>query len=497
MNRAVLVVLVDFLLISLVTLFSSQRTLEMGQQSGAGAEIGVEVKAVQDMLEVLQQALLQEKSAQGELRQQLDRTRQLAEARQQELSQREQQLQATEANLRAAEQTAQQLAAERDRLQQAQLQAQQQLAQLEAQRSEAQVRIQRLQEDLTKVSTEATATRSTTEALQAELAARRAEVQRLQEQMAALQNVALTAQAEKARLASNLAQVATEAAQYRERLAENRQFLTTLEQDRERLHEHASTLAKGLDTLAAGSQLLAEEIRQDRELAPNTIYKRYLENRLDSSFRATRAGLLGLRSGDVRTEHVVLFQDAGRVFALFHIHHTPLPTLPGGPDWEEMTCTLARGSTTVPLSALSFVASDPRVLVAPLDEAAVRALGVEPFQVSEDPAKFQDAVVVGAKEGYYGEVEFKLVPGLPRYLKMQRRPLGKIFGKFSPSRGDLAFSKQGELLGIMVNSQYCALVQSLPPARLVRLGKEIAQQRTSQIGAEVARRLQNLPLSLQ
>lgn len=496
MNRAVLVVLVDFLLISLVTLFSMQRSLEMGQAS-AGADLSVEVKAVQDMLEVLQQALLQEKTTQGELRQQLDRTRQVAEARQQELAQREQQLQATEASLRAAEQTAQQLAAERDRLQQAQLQAQQALAQLQTQRHEAQLRIQRLQEDLTRVSTEASATRASTESLQAELAARRAEVQRLQEQMAVLQNVALTAQAEKARLASNLAQVATEAAQYRERLMENRQYLTALEQDRELLHEHAATLAKGLDTLAAGSQVLAEEIRQNRELAPNTIYKHYLENRVDSSFRATRAGLLGLRSGDLRTEHVVLFQDAGRVFALFHIYHTPLPTLPGGPDWEEMTGTLGRGSATVPLATLSFVASDPRVLVAPLDEAAVRALGVEPFPVSEDPAKFQDAVVVGSKEGYYGEVEFRLVPSLPRYLKMQRRPLGKIFGKFSPSRGDLAFSKQGELLGIMVNSQYCALVQSLPPARLVRLGREIAQQRTSQIGAEVARRLQNLPLSLQ
>lgn len=496
MNRAVLVVLVDFLLISLVTLFSSQRSLELGQAS-AGAEISVEVKAVQDMLEVLQQALQREQVAQGELRQQLDRTRQLAEARQQELAQRDEQLKVTEASLRAAEQTAQQLAAERDRLQQAQLQAQQQMARLEAQRTEAQTRIQRLQEDLTKVTTEATATRAGTEALQAELAARRAEVQRLQEQIAALQNVALTAQAEKARLASNLAQVATEAAQYRERLEENRQHLAVLEQDRERLHEHASTLAKGLDTLAVGSQLLAEEIRSDRTLAPNTIYKRYLENRVDSSFRATRAGLFGLRSGDVKAEHVVLFQDAGRIFALFHIHDTLLPTLPGGPDWEEMTGTLTRGSATVPLATLSFVASDPRVLVAPLDESAVRALGVEPFPVSEDPAKFQDAVVVGGKEGYYGEVEFKLVPGLPRYLKMQRRPLGKIFGKFSPSRGDLAFSKQGELLGIMVNSQYCALVQSMPPARLVRLGKEIAQQRTSQIGAEVGRRLQSLPLSLQ
>ncbi len=497
MNRAVLVVLVDFLLISLVTLFSAQRSLESGPQPAGAGEVSVEVKAVQDLLEVLQQALAQEQALRGQLRTQLDRTRELAETRQQELSEREQRLRETEASLRAAEQTARQLAEERDRLQQAQARAQQQIAQLETRQSEAQLRLQRLQEDLTRVASEASVTRAGAEAMQSELAARRAEVQRLQEQITQLQNLALAAQAEKARLATNLVRVETEAAQYRARLDENRQQLVSLSQEKERIQEHALTLAKGLDTLAVESQVLAEEIRQDRQLAPNAIYKRYLENRVESSFRATRTGLFGLRSGDVKQDRVVLFRDADRVFALYHIHDTPLPSQLGGPDWEEITGALGRGSVTIPLSVLSFVASDPRILVAPLDEAAVRALGVEPFPVSEDPSKFQDAVVVGGKEGYYGEVEFKLVPGLPRYLKMQRRPLGKIFGRFSPSRGDLAFTKQGELLGIMVNSQYCALVQSMPPARLVRLGQDIADQRTSQIGAEVARRIQSLPLSLQ
>jgi hypothetical protein len=158
---------------------------------------------------------------------------------------------------------------------------------------------------------------------------------------------------------------------------------------------------------------------------------------------------------------------------------------------------LARGSSTVNLGSLSFVASDPRLLVSVLDEATVTRLGVKPFEVSEDPSKFQDAVIVGGKEGYYGEVEFKLVPGLPRYLKMNRPALGKMFGKFSPSKGDLAFSKTGELLGMMVNSQYCAVVRNMPPARQVPLGKAIARHRTSLIGGEVSRRLQALPLSLQ
>lgn len=496
MNRAVLVVLVDFLLISLVTLFSANQNLDVGPAQ-AGPESGVEVKAVQDMLEVLQQALVQEQLARGRLSNQLFSAQDVALMRQQELAEREARLRQTEAELRSVEQAARQLAEERDRFQSAQAQAQQQLAQLETKQAEAQNRAQRLQEELQNVNSEANVSRATAEAMRAELATRRTEVQRLQEQIAGLQTVALTAQEEKGRLATNLVRVETEAAQFRARLDDNRQQIATLAQEKERIQEHATTLAKGIDTLAVESQTLATEIRQDRQLAPNAIYKQYLDNRVDSSIRATRPGIFGLRSADVRVERVVLFRDADRVFVLFHIQDTPLPSYVNGPEWTEMNGTLGRGGATVALSTLSFVAADPRILVTALDDAAVKSLGVEPYAVSEDPAKFQDAVVVGGKEGYYGEVEFKLVPGLPRYLKMQRRQLGKIFGKFSPSKGDLAFSKSGELLGMMVNSQYCALVRSMPPGRVVKLGKDIPSQSTSQIGVEVVRRLQALPMSLQ
>ena len=36
--------------------------------------------------------------------------------------------------------------------------------------------------------------------------------------------------------------------------------------------------------------------------------------------------------------------------------------------------------------------------------------------------------------------------------------------EFSPSAGDLVLSKTGELLGVMVNNDYCAVLQTLEPA---------------------------------
>jgi len=496
MNRAVLVVLVDFLLISLVTLFSVNK-VAVPQEEAPGGGTGVEVQAVQDMLEVLQQALAQEQSTRGTLSNQLASTQGDLEARQRELAQRNAQIQQTEQSLREAEARLRDLAAERARLQQAQETARTQVAQLQNQQALALTNIVELQQQLQAATNDASLSRAAAEAIKTELAARRDEVRTLQSQIFQLQQTAFTAQEEKGRLATNLTRVVTEAAMIRTQLEESQQQVAVVSQEKERLQQHADTLAQGMDQIAQESQSLATEIRENRELAPNAIYQNFLNGRLQSSMRATRSGILGIRAGDSKQSDVVLFQDRDRVFALFHISDTPLPVWGGGGDWEDMTAVLARGGNTVNLGSLSFVALDPRILVSALDAATVTRLEVKPFAVSEEPSKFQDAVIVGGKEGYYGEVEFKLVPGLPRYLKMNRRPLGKIFGKFSPSKGDLAFSKTGELLGMMVNSQYCALLSDLSLARQVPLGKDIARARTSLIGAEVSRRLQSLPYSLQ
>lgn len=497
MNRAVLVVLIDFLMISLVTLFNSNQSMVQAPKPETGSGTGVEVQAVQDMLEVLQAALAQEQLARGQMSNQLSRTEQQLQARQEDLAARDQMIQQAQQNMREAEARAKELAAERAKLRAAQTATQQQLAQVQTQQTTTQVALQKVQQELQAAAAEASSSRNATEAVQTELAARRAEVQKLQDQLARLQETALTAQVEKGRLATNLTRVETEAALFRAQLDEKREQIASLSQEKAQIQEHATTLAKGIDSLAQESQNLATEIHEDRQLAPNTIYKTYLENRVDCSVRATRSGLFGIRTGDAKDSKVVLFRDNGKVYALFHIQETALPVWGGGGDWDEMTAVLARAGSTVPLSGLSLVSSDPRIVVATLDEPTAKQLGVKPFEVSADPAKFQDAVVVGGKEGYYGEVEFKLVPGQPRYLRMQRRPIGKIFGKFSPSKGDLAFSKSGDLLGMMVNSQYCALVRSMPPSRFIPLGKDIAAQRTGLIGGEISRRLQALPPSLQ
>ena len=158
----------------------------------------------------------------------------------------------------------------------------------------------------------------------------------------------------------------------------------------------------------------------------------------------------------------MLVSNGTNTFALCHVQDTPFTFWNPGTEWEQLSGTLNRNAAEIPIHSLSFHSQDPRVVWMPVSEADVRRLGGKVYRLSSDPFKFQDAVLVGAREGYYGECKFEIDLTTPEYLKLDRSLLKGLFGKFNPSRGDLVFSKTGELLGIMANSTYCLMIRNTP-----------------------------------
>jgi hypothetical protein len=82
-------------------------------------------------------------------------------------------------------------------------------------------------------------------------------------------------------------------------------------------------------------------------------------------------------------------------------------------------------------------------------------------------------------------------------VKVDRNLLKGLFGKFNPSRGDLVFTKSGDLLGIMVNGEYCAVLNKVVPTRTIQLGAEVASQQTGQILSQLYDRIYQMPMKLQ
>jgi len=147
--------------------------------------------------------------------------------------------------------------------------------------------------------------------------------------------------------------------------------------------------------------------------------------------------------------------------------------------------------------SISFSWPDPRVALIPVSKEEAKKLGCRVYRISPDPFKFQDAVLVGAQEGYYGECKFEIDLTTPNYVKLDNNFLKGLFGKFNPSRGDLVFSRTGELLGVMANSTYCLMLRSFDATATVRFGDDIRAQRTGQTLAALYLQVSALPFRLQ
>jgi hypothetical protein len=127
----------------------------------------------------------------------------------------------------------------------------------------------------------------------------------------------------------------------------------------------------------------------------------------------------------------------------------------------------------------------------------VAELGAKVYPIARDPFKFPEAVLISARGKGYGTVGFKLDPDHPGYVQVDNRLFKRIFGDFAPSRGDLVFSQTGELLGIMVNSDYCALIGNFAAATEITTGDGTSALQTGRLIDALAARVKAMPLSLQ
>lgn len=146
---------------------------------------------------------------------------------------------------------------------------------------------------------------------------------------------------------------------------------------------------------------------------------------------------------------------------------------------------------------MEFLSIDPRIVAIPLTMAEASSLGAKVYPLAADPFRFSEAVLIDGNGRGYGEVGFKLDPTQPGFVRVDNRFFKRIFGDFAPKRGDLVFSKTGEFLGLMVNSDYCAVVKDFTPFKIIKPGDDIKEQGTGAMLDAIIGRVRNSPLELQ
>jgi X-X-X-Leu-X-X-Gly heptad repeat protein len=350
----------------------------------------------------------------------------------------------------------------------------------------------------------ATLTRDQWAQIQRELAEKQAEADRQRRELTAREKQLLDSQRQlgeiqKQNQVLTMAVVAaeTDVKNLRETTSSLKSQVDLERTERIKVQEAASQLAQGVGQLAEKSDELTREIRDHRPISANVLFNDYVTNRVLASFTATRKGFLG-QNRSARESNTVLVTDGRQVYALLHIADTPFALGEYGVDWESLTIELSKGGAARNAAGrLDFLQHDPRIVTLPIDASQAAAPGAKVYPLAADPFKFPEAVLIDGGGRGYGEVGFKLDPSDPGFVQFDNRLFKRLFGDFSPKRGDLVFSKSGELLGIMANNDYCALLKNFTPAKTIQAGTGIRNQTTGALFDGLIARVRAMPAKLQ
>jgi hypothetical protein len=462
MNKTLLLIMCDFMLLNLLALTRWEKAEPQHTQlETAAPRASANAPAVNaDMVELMRISLEDEKASREQLAAQLS-------SAQGSLTEREKNLTAL----------------------------QQQKGQLENTLVATQSSARELEQRYTASTQEASMSKEQLAKLQRELEERRAEAERQQAELARMerQNAEARQRIENLNVAVQVAQ--QEKQLIAQNLTEAKQQVEVERLERMKVQEQTTQLTQAVGQQTEKTGELSKEIRDNRPINPNVIFTEFLANRVQTFITARRPGLFSPTVKDKDTQ-TILVSDGNKVYALMHLSDTPFTLSEVPTDYDQVSGRLTRGTFNAPMAELQFLQLDPRIVVVPVDESLAALMGAKIYQLAKEPFKFPEAVLVRADDGRYGETPFRIDQSNASYVKLDNRIVTRLFGEIAPKRGDLVFSKTGEIIGIMVNSDYCAVLGNFTPAYTLKTGDN-PDPKTSVILADVYTRWQRLPFKLQ
>jgi len=475
MNRTLLLILCDFLLLNLLALTRWEKVDEVPARPVPEAVRAVAKTAEEDLVATMRSALEEERAARERTEQALkgqlssrDEALRALDTRRQELESGLAQTRQVASELgQRLTNTASQAAAAQQRLAQEVAAAQEKLAQETAAAAQRVAAATARIVETEKARDAAAAVAQTTEAerrkLQEVLAGEREAQRRQQQAMAALEQEKLRADRRAAELAAAVKVAEAERSLLRDNVNDLRQQVNRVQTEKEKIQAQTAVLASGVTQLAANSEALKQELRENTPVSANLLFQDFLTNRVQVVVGGVGSGPFGGAVVREKQASTVLVTDGTQVMALLHAVDTPfIPANPAiGLDQPKVSVSGPGG--VLAAAAATFLRADPRCLGVPVT-GAVQRPGLRVYPLAKNPYRFPDALLVSRGGRYYGEVEFRIDTKTPGYVRMKTRILSRIFGEFSPSTGDIVVSRTGEILGIMVNPEYCAVLTDLQPS---------------------------------
>lgn len=505
MNKTLMLVICDFLLLSMLALArfdppeeAPKPTLD-ANASSATAEA--------ELVELLEESLKAEQGSRENLSADLQQTQEDLREKARLLAEREAALEATEANL-------QQTSAEAEALAQAKAEIEAAQAELEAERQTLSERYESTREQLDEASQEriqlantlgqAREAKSVSEERlkQAETELRRRE-RELAEREAALEE----AEAEKARLAKERAELnqrleitETERRLLAENLSREQTEKAAALARADRLTENVGTLGEGVSqigqsvtTIAQSSEAIKKEIEAARPQTMSEIFTRFQENRATIRFTSKERGLFSGRNTRTYESRSILVRGGdGATYLVTHTSNSPF-SLSRSSGLESVQLEVSLPAGTMQIKQIGFLAADPRILFIPLPESLVASTGFQTFDLARQPERWEEAVLVKSDESNFGRTEFRRLTSSARFLKMDRPALGELFADFAASRGDLAFTKNSQLIGVLTDTSHAVVIDDFVAAAVLNIGPGFNADQAKATIERMKERVEQLP----
>jgi uncharacterized protein YoxC len=523
MNKTLMLVICDFLLLSMLALARFDPPEEKTQPSLDATASSATAEA--ELIELLEESLQAEQGSRENLSSDLLETRETLQEKARQLEEREAALAKTMATL-------QQTAAEAKALALAKAEAEAMRAQLAAEREQLAQRFEATRQELQKASeerirlantlgsakeersvsaerlkqTEAALRRREAELAQreAELQAEKAEKARMTTERAELNKALEVAQTERRLLSENLnkeQQEKLEAFARADRLTDNvgvlGQGVSELGQGVNRLGQGVGQIGQGVNqlgrevtTLNQSSEAIKKEIEAARPQTMSEIFTRFQKNRATIRFNSREQSLFGgtvERSYESRS--ILVNGPDDTVYLVTHSSNSPF-SLAKSSNVQSVSLTVTTAAGSLAVNQIGFLAADPRLIFIPLPKTFVAGSGLATFPLALQPERWEEAVLIKNDETNFGRTEFRRLTSSARFLKMERPALGELFADFAASRGDFAFTKNSQFIGLLTDTRYAVVIEDFVASAILNLGNRFepgaAQSTVEQMKARVS-----------
>lgn len=519
MNKTLMLVICDFLLLSMLALARFDPPEEKPEATLDATASSATAEA--ELIELLEESLQAEQGSRENLSSDLQETRETLQEKARQLEEREAALAETMANLEAT-------SAEAEALAKAKAEAEATKAELAAEREQLAERFEKTRVELQQASEERVELaqtlgtiraassvsderlKQTEKALrerEAELARREAELKaaeaekaRLAQEQAELNKALEVSDTERRLLAQNLTKEQQEKAQAlarADRLSENvgtlGQGVSELGQGVSQIGQGVSQLGQEVTTIAQSSEAMKKEMEAARPQTMSEIFTRFQKNRATIRFTSREQGLLGgTVERSYESQSILVKGKDGNYYLVTHSNNSPF-SLSKSARVESATLNITAGGGNLRVNQIGFLATDPRLIFIPLPKIFAESSGLESFNLALQPERWEEAVLVKNDESNFGRTEFRRLTSSARFLKMERPALGELFADFAASRGDLAFTKNSQFIGLLTDTRYAVVIDDFLAGAVLNLGSGFDPASAGDTVEKLKDRVQQLP----